>query len=344
MSGKKTTRTGLYFSLVLVALIWGGSFVAAKFLVSELSPLSAGTARFLLSSFFLVPLLWWQEKGKVLPRWQDLPLLFFLGLTGIFLYNLSFFYGLKYNPAGESAIIIASNPILITIFSAVLLQEAVSFRQVLGVLLAFFGVVVISAGGVPSRLWSTGFSPNHLILFGAPFSWAAFSLAGKVAMSRYSPLATTTYACLSGTVLLGGFLLWRGEGLPLTVLDASGWLALIFLAVFVTVLAFYLWYRGIDRLGASTAAIFVNLVPVSAMLFSALLFREPVHFYHLAGLFLVLSGVYLGTRLSPGNGASKPVAAKGIVTESSGHWRQDPARGGSFPVARPGLENPADRN
>lgn len=302
-----------YISLTLVGLIWGGSFVAGKFLVQELSPLAAATARFLFSSLLLVPLLWSQEGRRTLPRWQDLPLLLFLGLTGVFLYNLSFFYGLKYNPAGESAVIIASNPIVITLFSALLLKEAISFWQGLGVILAFLGVLTISSAGSFGSLWQSGFSPTHLILLGAPLSWAAFSLGGKVAMRRYSPLATTTYACLSGAAFLGLFLVGKGERLALGNLDVYGWAALLFLVVFVTVLAFYLWYRGIDRVGASTSAIFVNLVPVSAMFLSAVLFAEPIHLYHLLGVTLVLAGVYLSTRFSPAKGllpASAPVAPR----------------------------------
>ena len=108
----------VYIKLFLTAVCWGGTFIAGKFIAGSVGPFSAAFLRFLVASFFLF-LMIWRMEGR-LPRIRKRQLLpvILLGLTGVFTYNVFFFKGLQLIEASRASIIIANNPILISLFSA----------------------------------------------------------------------------------------------------------------------------------------------------------------------------------------------------------------------------------
>jgi len=289
----------IYGLLTLVGLIWGASFVAARVLVATTPPLTAALLRFLLSTAILLPWLKLAETGDPRPRRRDWLLFAFLGLTGVALYNVGFFFGLKYNEAGAGALIIACNPLVIALFSVLFLGESLRPAHLAGLTLSFTGVGLVAVRGSLERLVALDFAGPHLWLAGAVLAWASFSVAGKVAMRRYSPLACITAACSFGCLFLlpaaaTEWPAWLRQGGPAS-LGPTEWGCLLFLAVFVTVLAFVWWYSGIARIGAARAAVFINLVPLSAMVMGAVWLGESVLPYHLVGALLILGGVLLVT-------------------------------------------------
>ncbi len=105
-----------YLKLLLTAVFWGGTFVAGRSLAQHVEPFSAAFFRFAVASVFLVLLSWKIEGPITLIRKRQILAVFFLGLTGVFCYNLFFFKGLKLIEASRAAIIIANNPIFIIRF------------------------------------------------------------------------------------------------------------------------------------------------------------------------------------------------------------------------------------
>lgn len=100
-----------FLLLFLTPMFWGGAFVAAKYVVPELHPVVAASVRFLLCFLFLFPVLMFWEGPKPLPALRDVPLLMFLGLTGIFTYNVLFFYGLQTSQAAGGALVVVQSGI-----------------------------------------------------------------------------------------------------------------------------------------------------------------------------------------------------------------------------------------
>jgi drug/metabolite transporter (DMT)-like permease len=156
--------------------------------------------------------------------------------------------------------------------------------------------VIVTRGDL-GVLRTLTFNRGDLLLLGAPLSWAAYSILGKRAMDTFSPLVATAYAALSGTLLL----------IPAAALEALvggggphrfsilGWVAILQLALLGTVAGFVWWYEGVQALGASRAALFVNLVPVFGTLLAALLLGERLGWPQLWGGLLVIAGVFGGT-------------------------------------------------
>ncbi|NTV68504.1 MAG: DMT family transporter, partial [Azonexaceae bacterium] len=130
---------------------------------------------------------------------------------------------------------------------------------------------------------------------GCVASWAAYTFLGWQATHRFSALATTLYASLSGALLLGLAALWQGD------IDPAGWswrvwASMGFLALFGTAIAYTWFTAAVHQLGAGHASVFINLVPVFAVLQAALLLDERLRPAVLAGGLLVIAGVWLTTR------------------------------------------------
>jgi drug/metabolite transporter (DMT)-like permease len=285
----------IYLKLLLTAFFWGGTFVAGRSLVQNVGPFSAAFFRFAVASIFLI-FITWKVEGKifVLGRRQILPILL-LGLTGVFCYNLFFFKGLKLIEAGRAAIIIANNPIFIALFSAVFFKEKLNPLKIAGILISVSGaIIVISRGDVPGILQGN-LGLGEFYLFLCVISWVIFSLLGKAVMVELSPLLSVTYSIISGMILLFVPALMEG---PTDCIhySISDWWNIFYLGFFGTALGFVWFYEGINQIGPTRAGLFINFVPISAILLAFFLLGEPLTLSLLIGTLFVSAGVYLTNR------------------------------------------------
>ena len=291
----------IYIKLVMTTFFWGGTFVAGKWAVGEAPPFFVAFLRFAIASFVLWALVAWRRRGSderfPLPedgaQWAGL---FSLGLTGVFLYNFVFLTGLSWTSATNGSLIVAFNPLLTAVLSAWWLKERVRPLQAGGLLLALLGVGVVVTRGSIAVIRTLSFNPGDLLMLGAPLAWALYTILGKKVLAVFSPLVATAYASLFGTVLLLPAAALEGSLLSgVHRLTVYGWISVLQLALLGTVVGFVWWYEGVERLGASRAAVFVNLVPLFGVLLSALILSESLVVSQLAGGILVVLGVGIGT-------------------------------------------------
>jgi drug/metabolite transporter (DMT)-like permease len=286
----------IYGKLVLTAIFWGGTFVAARVVAQDMGPFSASFLRFFAASLFLIALIL-RKEGQFprLRRHQIIPAIL-LGMTGVFTYNVFFFLGMKTITAGRASLIVATNPVFISLLSAFFFQQPLDAKKMMGILLCLTGATIVISRGDPLSIFTGGVGWGDVYLLGSVASWVVYSLIGKVIMKDFSPLAAVTYSCLIGaaallppalleniTELAGGFSL-------------TDWAGILYLAFFGTVLGFFWYYQGIQAIGLSRASVFINLVPVSGVFWGWLILGEAVNFSLLAGAALVVGGVYLTNR------------------------------------------------
>ncbi|MDX1708127.1 MAG: DMT family transporter, partial [Desulfobacterales bacterium] len=256
---------------------------------------SAAFFRFAVATLFLV-FITWKVEGKlaVLKKRQLLPV-FLLGLTGVFLYNVFFFKGLKLIEAGRAAIIIANNPILIALLSAAIFREKLNATKSTGIVISVIGAILAISKGDLRVILHGNLGWGEFYIFLCVASWVTFSLLGKAVMSGLSPLASVAYSALTGTLLL--FIPAYREGLAkcihYSILD---WWNIFYLGFFGTVLGFVWFYEGIKKIGPTKAGLFINFVPISAILMAFIFLDEPLTFSLLVGALLVTTGVYLTNR------------------------------------------------
>jgi drug/metabolite transporter (DMT)-like permease len=283
-----------YIKLLLMAAIWGGTFIAGKNLALGVGPYVGAFMRYAVASLFLAA--WMLKSGErpVRPTGRNALLVLLMGMTGIFGYNVFFLKGLKLIEAGRASVIVACNPILIALLSAAFLRERLNALKIAGILISVTGAVAAITRGDLSSVFRGGFGWGEVHIFGCVASWGAYTLLGKAVMAQLSPQAAVTYSSIAGTLCLLPAAWAEGlwAGWPYRAAD---WANAFFLGFFGTVLAFVWYYQGIQRIGAARAGLFINFVPIFAVLMAYVLRGEELKASLAAGALLVSSGVYLTT-------------------------------------------------
>jgi len=289
----------IYVKLVASVTLWGGTWVAGRYLAGHFSPFPVAFLRFTLAASFLF-FLACRTEGRLprLTRQNALPLAL-LGVTGVFLYNAFFFSGLKTVEAGRAALIVAAIPAVVSLYSGIFLKEPFPLGKILGVALSFAGVAVIVSRGDFASVIATGLSTGDLYIFGCVLSWTAYTLIGKRAMATVSPLSAVAWSCIIGDLLLLGPALASGLAQETAAAGLTDWLCLLYLGVLATGYAFTWYYQGVKAIGPSRAGVFINIVPVAAVALGFFILGEPLSPSLAAGGALVMTGVWLTNKKRP---------------------------------------------
>jgi drug/metabolite transporter (DMT)-like permease len=289
----------IYLKLFLTAVFWGGTFIAGRILAQEVQPWSGSFLRFLVASVCMIPLVWHFE-GRLQPlRKKQLLLVFLSGMTGVFLYNVFFLTGLQTMMASRASVIVASNPVFISLFAALLFRgERLTLVKIIGIVISVSGAVYVISRGNPADILQGGLGRGEMLIFGCVLSWVSYSLIGKIVMKDVQPVSAVTYACLFGAAALLPPALFEGMAGSLGNYSMPAWLSIVYLGFFGTCLGFVWYYEGIKQIGPSKSAVFINFVPISAVIMSFFLLGETIDASLLIGAALVLSGIYLTNRPS----------------------------------------------
>ena len=285
----------IYFKLLLVAFFWGGTWIAGRIAVHQAAPLTVASWRFFFAVLVLGTLV---VRREGVPRWtaRDGIDLAVLGLTGVFLYNVCFLNALSAVEAGRGALVVAFIPTLIALADWWILGVRMTFRRAAGVSMAMAGCLLVVTQGHPARLLDGGLGRGEWMLLGTALSWTVYTLSSRRLAGRFTPLAMTFGGCLAGWLMLSGIALAQGQLFDLQRLRWDGAASIVFLGLFGTVIAFTWYSEGINRIGSTKAAAFINLVPIFAVLLGAVLLDERLGTAVLIGGLLVIGGVLLTSR------------------------------------------------
>ncbi len=290
-------RSLTYAKLVAAMAMWGATWIAGRIIAQELSaPLAIASIRFVIAALVLAAVALVSEGRIPVPdsarAWG---VIWGMGFFGIFLYGLCFFFGLQHIPAGRGALVVALNPVIVVLVAWLLGQERMSTRKAIGSTIALAGCLTVIGNGDPLALLHGTVGLGEWLIVGCVLSWTAYTFIGRRATQLLSPLATTLYASLAGALLLGVAALVQGDIDP-AAWSWRVWSSMLFLALFGTAIA-YTWFTdAVHRLGAGHASVFINLVPVFAVLQAAVLLDEHLGLSVLVGGILVIAGVWLTTQ------------------------------------------------
>jgi drug/metabolite transporter (DMT)-like permease len=289
-------RAADYGRLVCVPAIWGGTFVGAKYVLASLTPLMGSFARYVIAVAALLVAAFVLERG--LPRLTRTQWIgtFVLGALGVFAYNLFFMGAVHRLPASRAALIIALNPVITIVISAFVFGDKLRPHRWVGILVALIGVWIVVSHGEVMSVASAGVGMGELMMLCAVTSWALYTVIGRKLLVGLSPLAATNYAAIWGTLMLG---LVAAPHIHELSAEQFGWkvvVALLYLGVLGTALAFVWYYISIKKLGTAVTSIFTNLVPVFGVLISVLLLGEPLLVSMLVGGAVAIAGVMMVSR------------------------------------------------
>lgn len=288
-----------YLTLSLVAMIWGGTFVAGRYLSADTPALLSASVRFILAGIILGLFLVVSKKGFVRLDQSQLIKIVGLGFCGVYTYNLCFFYGLHYTTASRASLIVALNPAVMAIFSYWFFREKMSAIKTAGIFLSLIGAaVVILNESSRTLILNKSNWRGDLLIFGCVLSWVSFSIFGKTVVKEIGALHTVTYSIFAGTAMLTATAIVTGQVnqaslRAMTLVDFS---SLLYLGAIGSALAYIWYYKGIEQIGATRAAVFIALNPLTAVLLGALLLGEQLGAPTFVGGALIIAGIIMCNR------------------------------------------------
>ena len=283
-----------YLALLGMAVCFGGTWPAGKLAVEEVGPFTVAAVRFTVATALLAVWVAWRHGPIRAPGWSNVPLVLAMGATAVAGYNILFLYGLELAPASDGAVIVPGfAPVFTVLLGWAVLRERVSRPAVVGLVVAFVGlVVVVKPGG---DLDADRLAGIALFVAGA-FCWAIYLLIGRPAIARFGAVTSTLYATATGTAMLIPFSLAEQGWNDLEDARGDAWLPMLYLAVFGTVLAFVFFYEGVSRIGPARSSAFAMLVPIFGVLASVVLLGEDVGVNLVLGGAAILAGLWLINR------------------------------------------------
>jgi drug/metabolite transporter (DMT)-like permease len=284
-----------YGAIIAAAVLWGGSIVAQKLALSGFSAVEASVLRDIGGLAILLATWWWQEGTLAKLTKADVRMLGLLGL-GVLGNHLLILMGLKYVSGAVGGVIIGSAPVVTSLLSALLIQDVPLRAVMVGGLLSFAGVALVSVAGFQAA----GEQPllGGTLVFLGVVSWALYSIGSRTIMERVSALTVNWTTLLVATVVQIP-LMWVDQKMMqagVASVTLSDWLALGYLVIFATAVAQQAWLFGVKGIGPSRASILGNLTPVAAIALSAIVLKESVGLIEIAGIALILVGVWVVDR------------------------------------------------
>jgi len=285
----QSNHTWIYLKLVLTTFFWALVFHIGKYAVALMSPLSVGAWRFTVAAAVLLPMVALREGWSLPAVRRNALALLTMSAVGVFGFNVSLFYGLRMTSAVNGALIMAFNPALTVVLSALLNRELISRHQLAGLLLGLVGVIVVVSNGSWHMLATMSFSGGDMLVLLGSLSWSIYTVIPKRFVHGLSTMQITGSTIAGGAALMSACAaLTAPDFLQPPSLPVAA--AIAFMSLFGSVLAYLWWNQGIQKIGAASAAIFINLVPMFATLIGLLL-GQQISTAQLCGAALVIVGV-----------------------------------------------------
>ncbi|MCO1604535.1 DMT family transporter [Desulfosporosinus nitroreducens] len=277
-------------AMLALVILWGVSFSINKIVLSEVPPITLALIRFLIATTILFPILKKVEPSSKLQK-SDFPKMALSGFLGITLYFYLQNAGVALTTASNASLIASVTPILAITMDVIIYRTKISVAQVLGIGCATIGAYLAVTANRQIDLSSTTFKGN-LIMVGAMFSWALYTLLNKSLQGKYSEVFLITYQMLFGTLFLT--LMFFTEYDQWRVFSPKAFGYIVFLAVFSSALCFFLYGYALKKLDVVITTLYLNLVPIVGVFSGWCILGEiilPVQFW--GGVIIILGIVVI---------------------------------------------------
>lgn len=284
-----------YLLLVFSSLFWAGNFVLGRAVKATIPPVGLAFWRWTIALAILLPfsLPYLRAQWPLLRgNWRSLTL---YGILGVTCFNTFVYLGLHTTTAINALLVNSIIPVLIVVLSRMLACTPVTRHQAVGILLSLAGVVTIICRADTGLLLSLQINRGDLWVLLAVVSWAFYTFLLRKRPAGLHPLSFLGAIIIIGLVVLAPF--YAAEMLvgARIGIDVATCGSILYLAIFPSILAFIFWNQAVGEVGPTKAGLFLHLMPVFGAILSFLFLGESLHFYHLAGMGLIFSGIYLVT-------------------------------------------------
>jgi len=283
-----------HLALLSVAFIYGANFSIAKVVMDDnyVQPLGFILLRALAGVSFFSIFHWWKIKEKVERR--DFPLFILCGIFGIAVNQMFFFSGLKFTTPINASLIMLTTPILVLVCSAIILKEKITWQKVIGISLGISGAVMLIAYGKELSFAQNQFKGDLMILINAT-SYGIYLVLVKKLMKKYHPFTVVRWVFTFGIIFVFPFGI--NEVLEVNWMDLPNtvWIAIIYVLVFTTILAYLFNAFALKMVNASVVSVYIYLQPVIATLIALLMGKDSLSELKIYAAILIFLGVYLSS-------------------------------------------------
>jgi len=288
------SQTRAHAALLLIAILWGTFPATSKLALQDFPPVFLTALRGVIASSFLLALLARSPAETVRGLGSDSIRAFvILGVAGLFVSTQLSYVGIAYTTAANAAILQAAAPVMVTLGARAYLGERLRRRQQIGVAISMLGVLIVITDG---RLWMLRLGDlraGDFVTLVALVGWTTYTVYGKRVLATHSPALTVTAAYVAGTVLLVAFATLTAPVFPRPIFSSVRAWVVVFYHAILGAVAHTWWYRGVELVGASRAAVFMNVTPIVGVVLAGTLLDERIGVWEVLGTMLVLGGVAL---------------------------------------------------
>jgi drug/metabolite transporter (DMT)-like permease len=280
--------------LALANLFWAGNIVLGRGVVGMVPPIALAywrwTGAFLIAVGFAWPYLR-RDAPTLLRHWR---MMLLLSATGIATYNTMSYIGLTSTTALNVLLLQSAGPLVIIVWAFALFGERPTLWQSAGVLVSLIGVAVIAAHGSLDRLLHLSLNRGDVWILAAMVIYGIYAAMFRVRPAAH-PLSFLVAMMGVGSMMILPFYVWEiaqggriEGGLP-------AWLALVYIAVFPSFVAYLFFNRGIELIGATRASQSWHLMPVFGSILAVLFLGETFYLYHAIGIAMIAAGIVLAS-------------------------------------------------
>jgi drug/metabolite transporter (DMT)-like permease len=284
-----------YLLLSITALCWAGNAIVGRLAAGHIPPVTLSFLRWSFAFLIVLPFAW----NHLVRDWPviraKLGVMVVISLTGISAFNTLQYWALEHTQALNTLLLQSAGPLVVAMWSLILLGVRLTLAQAIGVLLSLTGVLVILLHGDLTALSNIQFNEGDLIFLAAMVVFGLYSvLTLKRPAIHGLSFVAFTFGC--GAACLIPLLIWELFTRPVMALDARNIASLFYVAVFPSTLAYLCFNRGVLLIGANRAAPFFHVVPVFGSLMAIVFLGERPQLFHIIGFALVLNGVFVASR------------------------------------------------
>ena len=284
-----------YPLLTMTALFWAGNSIVGRAARELVPPAALSFWRWTLALALLLPLAWPHLKRDWPALRAHWPIMVILGALGIGAFNTLLYTGLQTTTALNSMLIQSAQPALILMVGGLVMRDRTSARQIAGVLVSLVGVLIVIARGDPVLLLALRLNAGDAIIAFAVLLWALYS----VLLRRRPPVHPLSFLAASimvGLVVIAPVYTAEVASGRVVVPEAGSALAIAYVSIFPSFLAYLFFNRGVELIGSAATAQYMNVMPLMGAGLAMLFLGETLHLFHVAGLALVVAGIWIAGR------------------------------------------------
>lgn len=284
-----------YLLLVIAAASWGVNWAVARSVSQEVTPFALVFWRWVLAGIILFPFAAGHARTDLAAAAADWKWLAFFGISGAAAFPMLGYLGLRYTTAVNASLLNASTPLFMIPMAWLIRGDTVGRRQLAGLFVSLAGALTIVSAGDLEVLATLSLNPGDLLILCAIGLWALYTVLLH-RRPRMHPLSFALFSIVAAIAFSAPFYAYDLLSGSVTQINLQTVTAIIYLAVFPSLIAYICWNHAVTIVGPNTASFFHPLTPVFGALAAVAMLGEQLHAYHLAGFALVLAGVVLTSR------------------------------------------------